>query len=410
MTGLSAEVIAIGDELTSGARVDTNSAWLSQRLAERGWRVVRHTTASDQLEEIESVMREAAARSSVVVSTGGLGPTADDLTRTALAAVAGVPLVRHPHIVDHIQSLFARAGRAMPESNVVQADLPAGAKPIWNASGTAPGIDICVSQGSNRCRVFCLPGVPAEMQEMWRDFVAPALDEETQSVWAFHTINCFGAGESHVESLLPGIIDRNHQPRVGITASMATISLRIAAHGFDTKDCQRQMQPTIEHIRHALGDLVYSEGDTTLADTVVALLRKRRETLAISDFFLGGDVGSSIHIADGDSSVLVGSLFVPQQRSIDVAPDDTSPWLVGAARRVASDFGASIGMAIGPPYWPDDGPTTFELAVATATSGMRQQLTHAGHPSLIHARSVKQVLNTLRLAILKDRALFPSPD
>ncbi len=171
-----AEVIAIGDELTSGQRLDTNSQWLSERLGEIGIPVAFHTTVGDDLENNIAVFRAAIERAEIVVSTGGLGPTADDLTRDAIAAAAGVDLVQDEGALAHIRNLFARRKRAMPERNIVQAQFPRGSRVVPNPDGTAPGIDLTVPRSCGPpCRVIALPGVPAEMFTMWHESVASSL-------------------------------------------------------------------------------------------------------------------------------------------------------------------------------------------------------------------------------------------
>src|SRR5262245_47572484 len=175
---MRAEIISIGDELTSGQRLDTNSQWLAERLLEIGVPVAFHTTVGDQLADNVLVFRQACERADIVVATGGLGPTADDLTRYAIAELAGVPLVQDDASLAHIQALFARRRREMPPANVVQAQFPLGSRPIFNPHGSAPGIDIAIPRAVGKpARIFALPGVPAEMDEMWRASVAPAIQD-----------------------------------------------------------------------------------------------------------------------------------------------------------------------------------------------------------------------------------------
>src|SRR5688572_19559777 len=165
---MRAEIIAIGDELTTGQRLDTNSQWFAERLLEIGVPVAFHTTVGDRLADNVLVFRQACERADIVVATGGLGPTADDLTREALANVAGAPLVQDDAALAHIKALFARRKREMPPANLVQALFPQGSRPIPNPHGTAPGIDIAIPRAVGKpARVFALPGVPAEMAEMW---------------------------------------------------------------------------------------------------------------------------------------------------------------------------------------------------------------------------------------------------
>ncbi len=169
-----AEVISIGDELTSGQRLDTNSQWLSTRLGELGVEVRFHTTVADELAANVAVFRAAIERADIVVASGGLGPTADDLTREALAVATGRTLELDAKALEYIVALFARRRRPMPESNRLQAMFPAGSRVIANPTGSAPGIDLDAPRaGKEPCRVFALPGVPAEMRLMWAETVAP---------------------------------------------------------------------------------------------------------------------------------------------------------------------------------------------------------------------------------------------
>src|SRR5215470_13899511 len=200
---MPAEIIAIGDELTSGQRLDTNSQWLSERLGEIGIPVAFHTTVGDDLENNIAVFRTAIDRAEIVVASGGLGPTADDLTRDAIAAAAGVELYEDADALAHIQNLFARRKRAMPERNKLQAQFPRGSRVVPNPEGTAPGIDLTVPRSCGpACRVFALPGVPAEMFTMWNETVKPALvgSQSASRVICHRRIKCFGVGESDLEA------------------------------------------------------------------------------------------------------------------------------------------------------------------------------------------------------------------
>ena len=288
---MRAEIIAIGDELTSGQRLDTNSQWLSQRLGELGVPVAFHTTVGDDLEANVAAFRTAIDRADIVVATGGLGPTADDLTREAIAAAAGVELVQDEAALAHIRSLFARRGRAMPERNALQAQFPRGSRVVPNPHGTAPGIDLTVPRPCGPpCRVFALPGVPAEMFAMWDATVAPAIAASlpSQRVIRHRRIKCFGVGESDLEAMLPDMIRRKREPLVGITVSGATITLRITASGPNETACLRAMEPTIAQIREMLGVLVFGEEDDELEHAVVRLLDGSEQTLAVAEWATDG--------------------------------------------------------------------------------------------------------------------------
>jgi nicotinamide-nucleotide amidase len=285
MKEFTAEVIAIGDEMTSGAKLDTNTQWLCQRLGEIGITVRFTSMVGDQLSDNFAVFRNAANRVDFVVATGGLGPTADDLTREVIAAVAGKPLVLHEPSLRHIESLFASRAREMPPRNRVQAMFPEGAFDIFNPRGTAPGIDMTVARlDGGSCRFFALPGVPAEMKEMFGAVVAPrilaSLGSERPLIRTA-VVKCFGIGESDMEARLGEMISRQSSPRVGITVSAATISLRITVAGKTEEECSGSIDQVRREIKAKAGEYVYGEGeDFELHDAVMQLLEPRNQRLA----------------------------------------------------------------------------------------------------------------------------------
>jgi nicotinamide-nucleotide amidase len=286
---MHAEIIAIGTELLTGAKLDTNSQWLSRALGEVGVPVRFHQTMADDLPAMVAVLRAAAERSDLVIITGGLGPTRDDLTRDALAELAGVELVRDDQSLENIRRMFADRGRVMPERNVIQAMFPRGSEPIPNARGTAPGIWLALPRPGRAepCRIAALPGVPSEMKPMFLSEVVPRLPAVGRVI-RHARINCFGAGESHVEEILGDLTDRGHDPEVGITAHEATITLRIVAEGATETDCLAKIESTRVLIHGRLGEMVYGEEDEELQDVVLPMLRARHETLSTAEAGTGG--------------------------------------------------------------------------------------------------------------------------
>ena len=404
---MRAEVIAIGDELTTGQRLDTNTQWLSQRLTELGVQVAFHTTITDELADNVAAFRAAIGRVDIVVVTGGLGPTADDLTRDAIATATGTELVRDEASLTHIKNLFASRGREMPVRNEVQADFPTGATAIFNPNGTAPGIEMSVggelgNDDGKQCTLFALPGVPAEMFEMWEATVAPRIVElqPEPRVIRHRRIKCFGAGESTLEAMLPDLISRDREPRVGITVSQATITLRITATDADETTCIAAMEPTVATIREALGTLVFGEEDDELEHAVVRLLTEQGLTLAAEDWATSGLVTEWLAAADNDSN-----LFLATESKTTHAASDAVPCSEAAAIEIAemvrSETGADIGLGIAafPPQI--DGPEAYVYAALAMPDRTRKlRFSCAAHPSIVHSRTAKQALNALRLALL----------
>lgn len=416
---MQAEVISIGDELTSGQRLDTNSQWLSQRLGELGVAVQFHTTVADDLAANVAVFRQAVSRADVVVATGGLGPTADDLTREALAQMMGVELALDQASLDHIRGLFARRARPMPESNLVQAMFPAGSRVIANPHGTAPGVDLDVPPPLGRpSRVFALPGVPAEMKEMWAETVAPRLIElgAGRQVIRHRRIKCFGVGESDLEQMLPDLIRRGRTPSVGITVSDATITLRITAAGPTDEACQVAMAPTIATIRDCLGTLVFGEEDDELPDVVVRLLVERSATVATVEWGTAGLIADWLGDVPGSGEAYKAGLVVGGAaalvRLLDISPnlvrennftsDDTVKAMAKACReRTGADYGLAVGAF--PSIDPSASlPEPVHFALATPETVFVRSAPFAGHPAILKPRAAKQALDLLRLRLLSE--------
>lgn len=412
---MHAEVIAIGDELTSGQRLDTNSQWLSERLGELGIRTLYHSTVGDDMAANVRVFREAIDRSDIIVCTGGLGPTADDLTRQAIAETIGVELVLDEESLARIRAMFARRKREMPERNTIQAMFPAGSRAILNPHGSAPGIDLQVERaGRTGCRLFALPGVPAEMREMWEQSVSPALQELTggRRVIRHHSIKCFGVGESDLEKMLPDIIARGRQPSVGITVHKATITLRIAAEAESEAACYESMQPTIATIRDCLGSLIFGEANDELQHAVVRALLARSQSLATLEWGSGGLLADWLSEADAESHVFRGGIVVRSAAALaatlreagqDSEPVDELAPIRRMASHVREQFGADYALALGAFPSSDTAVTEageLHFALASPTRVQAKSVPFTGHPDILKERAIKQALNFLRLTLL----------
>lgn len=414
---MNAEIIAIGDELTSGQRLDTNSHWISQRLGDLGARVTRHVTVADDLAANVDVFRRAIEGARIVIATGGLGPTADDLTREAIAQALGVELRKNELALAHIRALFARRGRPMPERNETQAFFPEGARMVDNPHGTAPGISLDAQNAlGETCRVIALPGVPAELFEMWEASVAQEIAEfmGAKGLVRHYRVKCFGVGESDLEQMLPDLIRRGREPSVGITVSEATITLRITTRGANEEACLAAVQPTLATIHECLGTLVFGAEDDELEHAVTRLLREKQKTLVTHEIGTAGLIANWLGEVAGAAEFWRGGWFTPDLAGTGIIPaagsndadsshtGSRSTMLADHAGRLRASSGADFALVVGPfprqDHPGDDGLVRFALASSAGTE--TRATPFAGHPAIQKPRAAKQALNFLRLTLL----------
>ena len=411
---MKAEIISIGTEITSGQNLDTNCQWLSKRLAEIGIPVGWHTTIADDLEDNIAAFRIAAGRAGLVLTTGGLGPTQDDLTREVLAKVAGVELVFHPESFEQIKQMFARRHRSMTERNRVQALFPVGSEPIPNANGTAPGIWMQIGN----CLIVAMPGVPSEMFAMFETQVKPRLLQMGLGggVLIERKINTFGLGESALEEKLFDLTRRGHVPEIGITASDAVISLRIFARAATTAEAYLQIAPVEKTIRERLGNMVFGVDDEELQDVVVRLLREKRQTLAVAEGVTGGLVarrlcrvpGASVCFRGGivayDNALKREMLAVPQSLVDEhgaVSAAVAEAMAVGCRTRFRTDLAVSTVGIAGPDGGTPEKPVGL-VYVGLAWNGgaSSKSFNWGGTRTEVQSRTAKLAMNLVRLHLL----------
>ena len=349
--------------------------------------------------------------------TGGLGPTQDDLTRRAIAQAAGLEIEIRDEALRHIESLFARRGREMPERNRLQAEFPIGSQIVPNPQGTAPGIDLVVrGDPEQKSRVFCLPGVPAEMRQMWHETVRERLLQQVggqrrHSMTA--VVKCFGLGESDMESRIPELIARDHIPRVGITVSQATISLRIAAHGESHAECEQQIAGVRRVLNDRIPEFIFGEGESCELQHVVRdLLVDRGETVCCLELGFNSLADTWLSAMECPD-VYRGGLSLTDRSQIDnwlrVLNATESADAKDLSNTMLSAFDADWILIIdGYPSLSvsGDGPlpaAEIRLTVAGRKSPRPRSVSIqlAGHPDVLPSRIAKSGLDLLRKVLLR---------
>ena len=351
------EVVAIGTELLLGTVVDSNSAWIGQQLAVAGIDCLRSTRVGDNHDRMVSVLREALDRADAVICCGGLGPTQDDVTREAIAEVMGVELVRDPALEDVVRSIFAARNRPMPENNLRQADVPAGATIIPQTRGTAPGLICPVGAGGSDSAkvVYAVPGVPHEMQGMVLDAVVPDLRRRSGDTATIvsRTLRTWGESESGLAERLGDRIaelDRTGAATIAFNASgIEGLKVRITAKAADEATARATIGAEEAEVRAVLGDLVFGVDDQTMEAAVGEQLLERSWTLGVAESLTGGLVASRIVAVPGASRWFRGGIVsYASEVKFDLLGVPEGPVVSAeAAAAMATGARAALGADVG---------------------------------------------------------------
>lgn len=306
--GLSAEIVGVGTELLLGQIANTNARWMSERLATIGVDVLFHQVVGDNLDRVVHVLRAALLRVDVVLVTGGLGPTEDDLTRDAIATVADVSMVRHPEIEEMLRLKFTAFGRDMPQSNLRQADVPVGMRTIIPDRGTAPGL---VAELPGGKRLYAVPGVPAEMEEMMEGTILPELAKLAgPATIVSRTLRSASLGESRVAEMLQDMFEASSNPSVAYLASTSEVKVRLTAKAEDAKRAEALLEPLAAEVQRRLGDALFTTHDETLEEAVGRLLTASGTRISCAESLTGGSVGARMTSVPGASAYFAGSAVV----------------------------------------------------------------------------------------------------
>jgi len=403
VANLVAEIIAVGTELLLGNIANTNAQVISQGLSELGIHVYFHTVAGDNDSRLRQALDIACTRSDIIITTGGLGPTYDDITKQTIACFFGVALTPHEATLQKIKDYFTYIKSDMPDCNARQAELPVGCTIMENHWGTAPG---CIFQTKGK-HALMLPGPPHECSAMFRTCAMPYLESLTQNCIVSKTINIFGMGESALEERLRERMQAAKNPTIAPYAKEGEVQLRVTAAARERDEAERLVTPVVDELCAGLKDVVYGIDADSLEAAVSALLRKKGLTLAAAESCTGGLLGGRITALPGASQVFKGGICAyTNQAKIDllgIAPqlleefDAVSQQVAvamadGARTKFNSDF--AIGIT---GYAQDNGTVYIALSSKKATHCKQFQL--GPNRSRVRTMAVNHALNMLRLDI-----------
>ncbi len=374
------DVLAVGTELLLGQIIDSNSAWMGGELAAHGIDSLVQVKVGDNVRRIEHQLRRLLADADAVIVCGGLGPTHDDLTRDAIAAVMGVPLELDEAVADVIRDMFARRGRTMAENNLRQAMVPVGATVIPQMRGTAPGLICPVEVAGTPKVVYAVPGVPHEMRDMFERAIVPDLHERsgTHEVILSRVLRTWGESESGLNERLADIVEVMESPDTPTLAFLASgwngLKVRLTTKGPTQAACAELLDDWEAVLRDRLGDLVFGTDDETMESVVLDQLRTRGLTLATAESVTGGLVGARLTDIAGASSVFRGAVVsyatdVKQQvLGVDPGPVVSESAARQMAQGVRRQLGADVGLSLTGVAGPDeqDGQPVGTLFVGAA--------------------------------------------
>ncbi len=375
MTDLRAELLSIGTELLLGQIVDTNSAYLATRLAGLGIDLLHMTTVGDNLGRATDAFRRAFERSELIVCTGGLGPTEDDLTREAIAAALGETPAVDPALAAELEAWFAGRGAPMPARNRKQAWLIPSARALANPLGTAPGWDV----RRDGMRIIAMPGVPREMTRMWELEVEPSLGEG--SILRSRTLKLLGIGESSVEEALDELV-HSTAPTVATYAKNDGVHVRITDKGPDPAEVGRRIATMDDEIRARIGQHVWGSDDDTLGSVVGRALAARGWRLAVAEAITGGEIIRALTETEGSAAWLAGAIVIP-------GADEHA--LAAWAGRLEAEV-----VCLSP-----SGDTETALLVRTPTRDVRRATVRYRSPSEGRRRATLAALDLIRRALIE---------
>lgn len=415
---MTAEIICVGTEILLGNIVNTNAAYLSERLAALGISVFFETTVGDNPERVEDVIRQGLQRSDILILSGGLGPTKDDLTKEIAAKACGQKLVEDSKALERLKSYFTSIKRPMTENNLKQAMVPENCTVLYNENGTAPGMVIHAKEGK---KVILLPGPPSELVPMFHNQVEPILQEMEPGILYSKVIKIDCLGESYVETEILDLIEKQNNPTVAPYAKLGEVHLRITAKADTEEEAKELVKPMVKELKKRFGNKIYTiEEDTTLEEVLVKMLEEKRYTITAAESCTGGMFMGRLVNVPGASNVLNESfitysneakmkyLGVKEEtlRSVGAVSEETARQMAeGAARAANANIGVGITGLAGPGGETPQkkaGLVYIGVYINGKTKVNKYQL--KGKRQKVREIAVSRAMTMVRLALEKDKS------
>ena len=410
-----AEILSVGTELLMGQIANTDAQFISRRLGELGVTIYRHSTVGDNPARVREALQEALSRSDMVITTGGLGPTEDDLTKEMVAEYFGLEMELHQPSLDALKAFMERFGKKMTPNNLKQAYFPRGCTVMPNACGTAPGC--IVEQGGKTVAV--LPGPPMELMDMFDRQLAPYLQARSGQVIRSRFLKIFGLGESNVETLLSDLFHSGN-PTLALYCGPGEVTARITDRAAAPEKAEAMMQPVYEEILRRVGEAYYGEGvNRTPADAVLELLKNRGETVTFAESCSGGLLCGAFVDCAGASDCLKESFVTYANEAKEqmlgvksetlarcgaVSGECAREMALGAARAAGADWAVSVTGIAGPGGGTAEKPVgTVWIGVAHGGAAQAREYHFRGQRQWIRKLSVVNALNQLRLAMEHEK-------
>ena len=409
---MTAEILAVGTELLLGDTLNTNAQYLSKELAGLGISVYHHTVVGDNPARLKKAYDDAFSRADIVITSGGLGPTKDDLTKEIGAEYFGKKLVMDENALKTLESFFTRTGRIMTDNNKKQAMLPEGALLIPNNNGTAPG---CIISDKGKTLIM-LPGPPRELNPMFDESVVPYLRERSDGVYISRVLRLCGVGESTAEDMIKDLIEAQTNPTIAPYAKLNELTFRITASAKTEAEAHALMEPTVAELYKRFGDNIYGEGNNlSLARVVVEKLAEKNMTIAVAESCTGGLMASALVDIEGSSKVFMEGLItysnkakinrlgVKMETLVNhgaVSRECAQEMAAGIAKLAGTHMGIAITGIAGPGGGTEEKPVGLVYAAISLNGDVTvNEFKYTGNRQRIRGRACMSTLDMIRRAL-----------